>query len=94
MRQKWRLAEVKAEEYAFVLLSRLINAVEEQVSFHLHTVAWPETATSWNVIQSAGSHVCVCLSQTEVKLLLLVDSMLSNAADIQAITFSAESTTE
>jgi hypothetical protein len=32
MRQKWRLAEVKAEDYAFVLLSRLDNALEQQVT--------------------------------------------------------------
>jgi hypothetical protein len=31
MRQRWRLAEVKAEDYAFVLLSRLDNALEQQV---------------------------------------------------------------
>jgi phosphoglucan, water dikinase len=30
MRQRWRLAEVRCEDYAFVLLSRLINALEEQ----------------------------------------------------------------
>eukprot|EP00878_Enallax_costatus_P003846 GHUV01004062.1.p1 GENE.GHUV01004062.1~~GHUV01004062.1.p1 ORF type:complete len:1053 (+),score=249.89 GHUV01004062.1:1558-4716(+) len=44
MRQKWRLAEVKAEEYAFVLLSRLINAVEEQgggpALLKAHDMAW------------------------------------------------------
>lgn len=31
MRQQWRLAEVRCEDYAFVLLSRLVNAVEQQV---------------------------------------------------------------
>jgi hypothetical protein len=31
MRQRWRLAEVKCEDYAFVLLSRCINKLEEQV---------------------------------------------------------------
>jgi phosphoglucan,water dikinase len=31
MRQRWRLAEVRAEDYAFVLLSRLDNALEQQV---------------------------------------------------------------
>ena len=32
MRQRWRLAEIRAEDYAFVLLSRFINSVEERVS--------------------------------------------------------------
>lgn len=30
MRQKWRLAEIRAEDYAFVLLSRFINSLEER----------------------------------------------------------------
>ncbi|KAL4433837.1 hypothetical protein ABPG75_000278 [Micractinium tetrahymenae] len=30
MRQKWRQCEVRAEDYAFVLLSRFINSVEEK----------------------------------------------------------------
>lgn len=30
MRQRWRLAEVKCEDYAFVLLSRCINKLEEE----------------------------------------------------------------
>ena len=32
MRQKWRLADVRLEEYCFVVLSRVINSLEEQVS--------------------------------------------------------------
>ena len=32
MRQRWRLAEIRAEDYAFVLLSRFINSLEERVS--------------------------------------------------------------
>ena len=31
MRQRWRLAELRAEEYAFVLLSQFTTAVEAQV---------------------------------------------------------------
>jgi hypothetical protein len=31
MRQRWRLAEVKCEDYAFVLLSRCINKLEQEV---------------------------------------------------------------
>lgn len=31
MRQRWRLAEVKCEDYAFVLLSRCINRLEQEV---------------------------------------------------------------
>ena len=31
MRQRWRLAELRAEDYAFVLLSRLITMVADQV---------------------------------------------------------------
>jgi len=30
MRQKWRLAEIRTEDYAFVLLSRFINGLEER----------------------------------------------------------------
>ena len=30
MRQKWRMAEIRAEDYAFVLLSRYINSLEER----------------------------------------------------------------
>ena len=36
MRQRWRLAELRAEEYAFVLLSRLLSMLAEQVR-HLLT---------------------------------------------------------
>jgi len=32
MRQRWRLAELRAEEYAFVLLSRFISMLAGQVS--------------------------------------------------------------
>lgn len=31
MRQRWRLAELRAEEYAFVLLSQFTSAIEAQV---------------------------------------------------------------
>ena len=31
MRQRWRLAELRAEEYAFVLLSRLLSVLLDQV---------------------------------------------------------------
>jgi hypothetical protein len=31
MRQKWRLAEIRCEDYAFMLLSRMVNLVENQV---------------------------------------------------------------
>lgn len=31
MRQRWRLAEGRAQDYAFVLLSRLTNLLEAQV---------------------------------------------------------------
>ena len=31
MRQRWRLADVRLEEYCFVVLSRVINGLEEQV---------------------------------------------------------------
>lgn len=31
MRQRWRLAEVRSEDYFFVLLSRFMNALEGQV---------------------------------------------------------------
>ncbi|KAF6253313.1 pyruvate phosphate dikinase [Scenedesmus sp. NREL 46B-D3] len=44
MRQRWRLAEVKAEDYAFVLLSRLDNALEQQgggaALLNAHDLAW------------------------------------------------------
>ena len=32
MRQRWRLCEIRGEEVAFVLLSRLLNHLEQQVS--------------------------------------------------------------
>ena len=32
MRQKFRLCEIRAEDYAFVLLSRLLNILEGQVN--------------------------------------------------------------
>lgn len=32
MRQRWRLSEIRAEEVAFVLLSRFLNVLEAQVS--------------------------------------------------------------
>ena len=31
MRQRWRLAEIRAEDYVFVLISRFINNLEERV---------------------------------------------------------------
>ena len=31
MRQRWRLSEIHAENYAFVLISRFINLLEERV---------------------------------------------------------------
>ena len=31
MRQRWRLCEIRAEEYGFVLLSRFINNLSAQV---------------------------------------------------------------
>lgn len=31
MRQRWRLAEIRAEDYVFMLLSRFINTIEKQV---------------------------------------------------------------
>lgn len=35
MRQKFRLCEIRAEDYAFVLLSRILNNLEEQVTHSL-----------------------------------------------------------
>lgn len=35
MRQKWRLADVRLEEYCFVVLSRVINSLEEQVGMKI-----------------------------------------------------------
>jgi hypothetical protein len=32
MRQKFRLCEIRAEDYAFVVLSRILNNLEEQVT--------------------------------------------------------------
>ena len=32
MRQRWRLCEIRAEEYMFVLLSRFLNQLDGQVS--------------------------------------------------------------
>lgn len=33
MRQKWRLSEIRAEDYVFMLLSRFINNLEDKVGF-------------------------------------------------------------
>ena len=32
MRQRWRLAEIRSEDYAFVLISRFINHLDSRVS--------------------------------------------------------------
>ena len=39
MRQRWRLCDIRAEEVAFVLLSRFLNLLEEQVSPHAFMAA-------------------------------------------------------
>ncbi len=31
MRQRWRLSDIRLEEYSFVVLSRIIGTMEEQV---------------------------------------------------------------
>ena len=31
MRQRWRLAEIRCEDYAFVLLSRFLNLLDDRV---------------------------------------------------------------
>lgn len=36
MRQRWRLSEIRSEDYAFVLISRFINLLEDRVS-RLHS---------------------------------------------------------
>lgn len=33
MRQRWRLAEIRAEDYAFVLFSSFLNQLEQKVSW-------------------------------------------------------------
>ncbi len=33
MRQRWRLSEIRSEDYAFVLISSFINHLEERVSW-------------------------------------------------------------
>lgn len=33
MRQRWRLAEIRCEDYIFMLMSRFINSLEEKVRF-------------------------------------------------------------
>ncbi len=35
MRQRWRLSEIRSEDYAFVLISRFINLLEDRVSWLL-----------------------------------------------------------
>jgi surfactin synthase thioesterase subunit len=49
MRQRWRLAELRAEEYAFVLLSQFTNAIEAQVQ---------------NANATVHSHACALLTQS------------------------------
>lgn len=57
MRQRWRLSEIRLEEYCFVVLSRIVNVLEEQVGEgfgdRLCGVGWGEwvwghsTPSSW-----------------------------------------------
>ena len=35
MRQRWRLAEIRAEDYAFVLFSSFLNQLEQKVKCYL-----------------------------------------------------------
>lgn len=58
MRQQWRLAEVRCEDYAFVLLSRLVNAIEQQVRGWLLCVC----ACGYAALASASAsawHTCL-----------------------------------
>lgn len=46
MRQRWRLAEIRAEDYAFVLFSSFLNQLNDKV-LHLdlrHPVPLPRTS--------------------------------------------------
>ena len=40
MRQRWRLAEIRCEDYAFVLTSRFINLLEARVRCLFSHVCW------------------------------------------------------
>lgn len=40
MRQRWRLAEIRCEDYAFVLTSRFINLLEARVRCRFSHVCW------------------------------------------------------
>ena len=56
MRQRWRLAELRAEEYAFVLLSQFTSAIEAQVRTGLISKQ-PATRKSEFVRQTAAMAV-------------------------------------
>jgi hypothetical protein len=47
MRQRWRLAELRLEEYCFVVLSRIIGLLEEQVGRRARGAAL------WHVLSAA-----------------------------------------
>ena len=43
MRQRWRLGEIRAEDYAFVLLSTFLNLLEDKVSIAMLTCCTAST---------------------------------------------------
>ncbi len=45
MRQRWRLAEIRCEDYAFVLTSRFINLLEARVRCLTYAGSWGLTTT-------------------------------------------------
>lgn len=63
MRQKFRLTEIRAEDYAYVLVSRILNIFEEQVLPPPGVPgqaqpSCPKTAHQKNEHQSGGFWVC------------------------------------
>lgn len=48
MRQKFRLSEIRAEDYAFVLLSRTLNILEEQVLQPVIHLSMDQRATTYS----------------------------------------------
>lgn len=73
MRQRWRLAEVRAEDYAFVLLSRLINSLEEKVSRRAPSVWVQRGPTGCNFKPKAREGVWFNLGAVDVVVDCSVD---------------------
>ena len=58
MRQRWRLAEVRAEDYAFVILARFLNLLNEQVRVSHLPVSLPLSLCLWQAACENPNWLC------------------------------------